>query len=178
MNTPPFFHSEAHVMQAGSVAFIPGWIMLLIVVFTIALLKPNFFKHKKSKVISPLLLSFVLGNLMPAYDDILAYLLGPPFAHHSLFHSLVGPFIAYVVFYLISNKKIAKYAALGNLTHIVFNFYLDWTTLFFPFTYREFGLTHIIGVHTYWIKAIHYPIILVVFGITVAKHLHSFKNKK
>jgi hypothetical protein len=109
---------------------------------------------------------------MPAFDDIFAFLFGPPFAHHSLFHSLFGPLITFVIFLAISDSSLAKFALYGNITHIIFNYSLDYVTLFFPINYSEYGLTDIIGINTYWIKAIAYPIILVLFAFSVLTYLN------
>lgn len=174
MNFPNFLviNPTAHYMQEGAVAFIPGWIWLEIIVITIALLYPKLFsKDKKQKysIINPYFLAFLIGSLMPAFDDLLAFVLGEPFAHHSLFHSLIGSVITYAIFWIISNKDFAKYALFGNLTHTFFNFYLDYVTLFFPLTYQEFGLTDITNISTYWLKVIHYPIILILFIYAIFK---------
>lgn len=157
-------------MKPGTVAFVPGWIILFITILTLATLFPSFFQSEqisKQLIINPFLFAFILGSLMPAFDDLLAFLFGPPFAHHSLFHSLIGVLLTYLLFLLIGTSDIAKYALLGNLYHILFNFYLDYVTPFFPFTYREFGLTNLIRVSTYWLKVIHYPIIFILFAWAV-----------
>lgn len=173
-HTPPFFviHAKAHHMKPGAVAFIPGWIILLITILTLAILIPSLFPEPKtvqSQLINIYLLAFIIGSLIPAFDDILAFLFGPPFAHHSLFHSFFGSILTFFFFLILSSSEIAKYALLGNLYHIFFNFYLDYVTLFFPLTYREFGLTDIIKISTYWLKAIHCPIIFVLFAYAIFK---------
>jgi len=168
---PPFtINKKSHFMKPGAVAFIPGWIMLFILVLTLAIFFPDFFgKSLNNYPFSIGLLAFILGSLMPAFDDLFGFVFGPPFAHHSLFHSFAGLFVTYIIFLVIGDQSIAQYALYGNATHIIFNYYLDYTTLFFPFTYREFGLTHIIKIHTYWIKAINYPIILLAFALALLK---------
>jgi hypothetical protein len=175
---PNFFtvNPEAHFMTPGSVGFIPPWVFLFITVLAFVLLFPKFFSYPKVKVMSPLLLAFLVGTLMPVFDDLAAFVFGPPLAHHSLFHSLLGLLVTYLLFRLIATTPIAKYAFWGNLAHILFNFYFDYLTLFFPFTYQEFGLTDILKVDTYWIKAIHYPLILLLFAYSVIRFF--FKQKK
>lgn len=163
---------QPHIMLAGSIAFIPGWILLFITILSLAMLSPNLFQggdiHKPfQQVISPLLLVFMIGSLMPAFDDLFAFVFGPPFAHHSLFHSFLGCFITFGFFFLTSGAEIAKFALFGNLYHIAFNFILDYVTIFFPLTYREFGLTDLIGKTTYQIKIILYPVILIIFGFAI-----------
>lgn len=163
---------KAHYMKPGAVAFIPGWILLFITILTWAIFFPGFFSNSHLdkpyiQIISPLLLSFLIGSLMPAFDDLFAYLFGPPFAHHSLFHSFFGSLITFLFFYLISTPDIAMYAFLGNLYHICFNAILDYVTLFFPLSYREFGLTDLVGFSTYQIKILFYPLILILFGLAV-----------
>ena len=168
---PPIFtmNQTAHYMKPGAVAFIPGWIILFITILTIAILFPTLFPNtpNSSYPISPLLFAFLIGSLLPAFDDLLAFLFGRPFAHHSLFHSFVGSVITYVSFLVLSGGEVAKYALFGNLYHIFFNFYLDVVTPFFPFTYREFGLTDITKVSTYWLKVIHYPLIFILFAWSI-----------
>ena len=161
---------QTHFIQPGSINFIPAWILLLITIFTISFWFPKKF-YKKNSLISPLLLAFILGSLMPAFDDLLTYLFGPPFAHHSLFHSLVtGPALTFVLFLLISKKRtVAKYAVLGNLSHSLFNFYFDSVALLFPLTYQEWGLTDLIRIQSYWIKATHYPFLLTLFSLGIIK---------
>lgn len=170
-SSPPFFvmNAKAHRMAPGAVSFIPGWIMLFITILTLALFFPSLFppQMSQSQLINTYLLVFIIGSLMPAFDDLFAFLFGPPFAHHSLFHSLFGSTLTYFFFLILGGSEIAKYAVFGNLYHIFFNFYLDYVTLFFPLTYREFGLTDIVKVSTYWIKASHYPIILLLFAIAI-----------
>lgn len=170
---------SSHFMQPGSVAFIPAWIILLMATFTIAMLFPKLFDKSnpdKKEILNPFLIAFVVGTLMPVFDDLLAFTFGPPFAHHSLFHSFLGPLITYVLFRIIGNQTIAKYAVAGNLLHIFFNFYLDYVTLFFPFTYQEFGLTDLIKISTAWLKIISYPIILILFSFSVVKFFYRYKN--
>lgn len=168
-------------MESGAVAFVPGWIILLITVITLALFFPKLFsmsqKTSPSNIFNPYLLAFIVGSLMPIFDDLLAFVFGPPFAHHSIFHSLIGPLITYLLFRLISTNQIARYALFGNLYHIMFNFYLDYVTLFFPFTYREFGLADIIGVSTYWLKVIHYPIIFLLFVFSIVRYFRTLKSR-
>lgn len=180
MNIPYFFiNPSSHFMKEGAVALIPGWIWLEMIVFTLAIFKPDLFRvssKTKTQIISPPLFAFILGSLMPVFDDIFAFLLGPPFAHHSLFHSLIGSIITFLSFRLIANKKIAIYALVGNLLHIFFNFYLDYVSLFFPFTYQEFGLTDILRINTYWLKVIHYPIILGLFILSTLKFFLNLKK--
>lgn len=173
-NTPQIFtiNSKAHYMKPGAVAFIPGWIILFITILTIAILFPSLFgKATEGYPINNLLFAFVIGSLLPAFDDLLAFVFGPPFAHHSLFHSLLGTILAFVIFTFLANKEVAIYVFLGNLYHIFFNFYLDVVTLFFPFTYREFGITNLTGISTYWLKVIHYPIIFLLFSYAVLNFL-------
>lgn len=177
MNFPTFFtkHPDAYFADPGSINFIPAWVILLVVIITFALLRPKIFAHKNT-LISPLLLAFILGSLMPVFDDLLTYLFGPPFAHHSLFHSVItGPLITYTLFLLIGNRLLAKYAVVGNLTHTLFNFTFDVVALFFPLTYQEFGLTNIIFVSTYWIKALGYPVILILLFYSITRFFRSFK---
>lgn len=176
-NNPPFFvmNAKAHRMAPGAVSFIPGWIMLFITILILALFFPSLFPYSQisqSQLINAYFLAFIIGSLMPAFDDLFAFLFGPPFAHHSLFHSFFGSILTYFFFLILGGSEIAKYALFGNLYHIFFNFYLDYVTLFFPLTYREFGLTDIIKVSTYWIKAIHYPLILLLFVIAVFAFLN------
>lgn len=158
----------AHYMIPGTVAFIPGWILLFITILTLAILQPTLFIYTGSSsygnIISPFLLIFTIGSLMPAFDDLFAYIFGKPFAHHSLFHSFAGTVTTFIIFYFLGGFEIGKYALLGNFYHIFFNFFLDYTTLLFPLTYREFGLTHIIKITTYQIKVVFYPLILLIFG--------------
>lgn len=163
----------AHHMKPGAVAFIPGWILLFITILTLAILYPGVFETTNpSQVISSLLLAFILGSLMPAFDDLFAFCFGPPFAHHSLFHSFLGIMVTFLIFYIFAGSNIAIYAALGNSYHIFFNFFLDYTTLFFPLTYREFGLTDIIRLSTYQIKVVFYPLILLLFAYAVLSAFH------
>jgi len=179
MNNSPaiLIHPQAHYMEPGTVAFIPGWIILFIFILGIALICPKLFgKNDQKFPITPPLLAFTAGSLMPAFDDLFAFVFGPPFAHHSLFHSLMGASLTYVLFLIISTKPLAKYALFGNLTHITFNFYLDFTTLFFPFTYQEQGLSNLIHINTYWLKAIHYPIILLIFLFGTLKFFRQQKR--
>lgn len=177
MSIPNFFvkNSQSYFIEPGSINFIPAWIMLLIAVLAIALAFPAKFA-KKGRPIDPFLLAFISGSLMPAFDDLLTFVFGPPFAHHSLFHSvLTGPLITYLLFYFLGKKKIATYAVIGNLTHTFFNFSLDTVALFFPVTYEEWGLTNIIFVNTYWIKAFVYPFLLTAFSVAILRY---FKTQK
>lgn len=184
MNTPPPFflmNPQAHFMPPGAVAFIPGWIWLFIIILTLAMLFPKLFipnKVAQKTIVNPYLLSFIIGSLMPIGDDLLAFLLGPPLAHHSLFHSLSGSLVTLVIFKIISTSQIAKYAFYGNLFHIFFNYYFDFVTLLFPFTYQEFGLTDIVKIHTYWIKTISYPAILLLFGLAILKFFIRYRIPK
>ena len=171
-NTPPIItiHPKAHYMEPGTVAFIPGWIILFITILTMAVLFPSLFPNTTQSntiLINPLLFAFIIGSLMPTFDDLLAFLFGPPFAHHSLFHSFLGSTITYIAFLIMGGSENARYVFMGNLYHIFFNFYLDIVTPFFPFSYREFGLTSLIKVSTYWLKVIHYPIIFILFAWAV-----------
>lgn len=183
-NIPAIFqiNPSAHFMEAGSVAFIPGWIILLITIITLALLFPKLFSvtqklASETRIFNPHLLAFILGSLMPVFDDLLTFIFGPPFAHHSLFHSFIGTATTYFLFRIIATREAAKYAFFGNLYHILFNFYLDYVTFFFPFSYREFGLTDIIRVSTYWLKAIHYPIILLLFVFSIVRYFRALKSE-
>lgn len=171
-NAPPIFtmHPKAHYMKPGAVAFIPGWIILFITILSIATFFPSLFAPNASNntyPMNPFLFAFIIGSLMPVFDDLLAFLFGPPFAHHSLFHSFLGAVLTYIFFFFLGGNQIAQYAILGNLYHIFFNFYLDIVTPFFPFSHREFGLTSFIHVSTYWIKVINYPIIFIFFFLAV-----------
>lgn len=148
-------------MKPGAVAFIPGWVILFITILTAAILFPSLFPN------NTLLFMFIIGSLLPVFDDLLAFLFGPPFAHHSLFHSFAGSALTYLFFFLTGGSEIAKYAFWGNMYHIFFNFYLDVVALYFPFSYREFGLTSLTRVSTYWLKVIHYPIIFILFAYAV-----------
>lgn len=169
---PPVFtmHPKAHYMKPGAVAFIPGWIILFITILTFAVLFPSLFKNGSTNSIYPIngfLFAFIIGSLLPVFDDLFAFLFGPPFAHHSLFHSFFGSAITYAIFFFLGGSEIAKYVFLGNLYHIFFNFYFDVVTPFFPLSYREFGLTSIIRVSTYWLKVINYPIIFILFFMSI-----------
>lgn len=184
MNPPTFLmNPKSYFSTPGTVSFIPGWIWLLIVIFTIGLLLPRIFFPKRrdirisNNLINPYFLAFIIGSMMPAFDDLLAYVFGPPYAHHSLFHSIFGSLVTLLIFRIFSTPKVAAYAFFGNLTHTIFNFYLDTVTPFFPFTYQEWGLTHVIKVNTYWIKAIHYPLILMLFVFSIIK-FYRYSNKK
>lgn len=171
---------NSHYMQPGAVAFIPGWIILFLTIIILLLAFPQVFKTKKDypkQIISPLLLAFIIGSLMPIIDDLSAFIFGPPFAHHSFFHSIFGLIITYSLFRFLSTTEIAKYSFLGNLYHLFFNYYLDRTTLFFPFTYNEYGLTDLIGVSTYNLKAINYPLIFIALIIFLIKYLIAQKKK-
>lgn len=180
MNLPYFFiNPESHFMKPGAVSLIPGWIWLEMIIFILAVLKPNLFKFNlknRNYLISPLLFAFFIGSLMPVFDDILAFLFGPPFAHHSLFHSFLGSLLTFLIFRSISKFEIALYALAGNLLHIFFNFYLDYVSLFFPLTYQEFGLTDILRINTYWLKIIHYPILLIFFTYSIYKYFLTLKK--
>lgn len=154
-------HPKAHYMKPGAVAFIPGWVILFITILTGAILFPSLFPN------NTILFIFIIGSLLPVFDDLLAFIFGPPFAHHSLFHSFPGVILTYFFFFLTGGGEIAKYAFLGNMYHIFFNFYLDVVTPFFPFSYREFGLTSITRISTYWLKVINYPIIFILFAYAV-----------
>lgn len=181
MKLPEFFimNPHAHFMAPGSVGFIPPWIFMFITIFTFVSYFPRFFRDRKDDpIISPYLLAFFIGSLMPIFDDLSAFIFGPPYAHHSVFHSLFGSLLTYVLFRIISTPDIAKYAFFGNLTHTFFNFYFDYVTLFFPFTYREFGLTDILRIDTFWIKAIHYPIILILFFFSMLRFFHRLRIHK
>src|SRR3989344_139636 len=132
MNEIPnfFMNPGAHFMEPGIVVFIPPWILLLIVILTVAIhpwgIKLFHNKHEQKDLpINPLLLAFIIGSMMPAFDDLLAFIFGPPFAHHSVFHSFSGTALTYIIFLMISTKHIAKYALFGNFVHILFNFYFD-----------------------------------------------------
>lgn len=171
-NSPPIFrmHPKAHYMKPGAVAFVPGWVILFITILTAATLFPSLFLNSPSDSVFPInsfLFAFIVGSLLPVFDDLFAFLFGPPFAHHSLFHSFIGSALTYTLFFFVGGSEIAKYAFLGNLYHILFNFYLDVVTPFFPFSYREFGLTSITRISTYWLKVIHYPIIFILFTYAV-----------
>lgn len=162
-------------MQPGTVAFIPGWIILLIVILTISLAFPKLFFCKNSsknsnQIINPLLLALIIGSLMPAFDDFLAFVFGPPFAHHSLFHSFLGPILTFILFRIISNPRITKFAVLGNICHILFNFYLDYVAFLYPLTNKEFGLSNLVHLSTYNLKVIHYPIIFLLFAFFSLKY--------
>lgn len=177
----PFMNSNAHFMQPGAVDFVPAWIIMIITILELAILFPKFFdysKESKFKIISPFLLFFLFGSLMPIFDDILAFLFGPPFAHHSIFHSLFGATLTFIIFRLLSTSRIALYAFYGNLFHIFFNFYFDGVTLFFPLTYYQYGLTDLIKLSTYWIKATHYPIIFTTYLYLIIKSLSVMKKEK
>ena len=161
-------NQNSHFMEPGAVAFVPAWIILFITIITITMLKPKVFTQK-------IYLAIVIGSLMPALDDLLAFVVGPPFAHHSLFHSFIGVCLTWLIFSIFVKKSLVKYFVYGNLIHIFFNFFFDHLTLFFPFTYREFGLAHIIMVDTYWIKAIFYPAIFLLFGFSIFKYFSKYK---
>lgn len=183
-NIPPIFqiNPAAHFMEPGTVAFVPGWIILLITVITLTLLFPKLFlvNHKLSsenKIFNSYLLAFIVGSLMPVFDDLLAFIFASPFAHHSLFHSLLGVALTYFLFRVISTHPIAKYAFFGNLYHIFFNFYLDYVTFFWPFTYREFGFTEFVRVDTYWLKAVNYPIAFLLFMFSIVRYFRALKSK-
>lgn len=176
MSRPPFFirHPESHYMKAGAIAFVPGWIVLFMITLTLSIFAPSLFPGSdfdNSYPIRTTLFFFIIGSLMPAFDDLFAFVFGPPFAHHSLFHSFLGAAITYIIFFLIGESVVANYAVLGNLFHIFFNFYLDYVTIFFPVTYKEFGLTDFVKITTYGLKVIHYPIIFLVFTLAVLKVL-------
>lgn len=168
----PLFNPGAHFIEPGSVDFVPAWIIMIITILEAAIIFPKFFtedRESKLKVISPFLLFFFFGSLMPIFDDILAFLFGPPFAHHSVFHSLFGTGLTFITFSLLTTKRLALFALFGNLYHVFFNFYFDYVTLFFPLTYGQYGLTDITGLDTYWIKAITYPVIFLVFLFLIVK---------
>lgn len=163
-------------MKPGDVAFIPGWIILFITILTGTVFFPWLFpagQNNPQYPINAYLFAFIIGSLIPTFDDLLAFLFGPPFAHHSLFHSFIGSAITFILFLILGGPEIAKYAFLGNLYHIFFNFYLDVVTLFFPFSNREFGLTSITGISTYWLKVIHYPIIFILFTFAIVNFFIS-----
>ncbi len=178
-NIPSFFtmNATAHFMEPGTIAFVPGWIILLITIFTFSILFPRVFpKSKKEFLINPYLLAFIIGSLMPVFDDLFPFVFGKPFAHHSLFHSLIGVGLTFLIFRIFSTTKIAKYAFGGNLAHIFFNFYLDRVTLLFPFTYQEWGLTDLTAISTYWLKVINYPIIFLLFAWAIIRFFLNFKH--
>jgi hypothetical protein len=135
------------------------------------------FEKGKGKVISPLYLAVLIGTLAPAFDDLLAFVFGSKFAHHSLFHSMFGPLIVFLSFLVISKRKVAWFAAAGNMAHILFNFTFDRITPFFPLSFREWGLGDMIGVNTYWIKAICYPFILFVFIFSVIRYYYDLGRR-
>lgn len=168
---PKFFmNPSAHMMKPGTVAFIPGWIILQMIIITIAVWFPNIFQGNLYQgVISVYFLAFIIGSLIPVFDDILAFIFGPPFAHHSLFHSLFGSLLIYSVTRLFIGEQLVLYISTGQIVHIIFNYYLDYVTLFFPISYQEWGLTDITRISTYWLKAIHYPLILVCFLLSILK---------
>lgn len=177
LNLPQFLTKSegSYFMEPGAIGFIPPWILLLMAIFAIGIFFPRKFQ-KDSNLISPYFFAFILGSLMPIFDDLLAFVVGPPFAHHSLFHSLVtGLPITFLLFYLLGGRTNAKYALLGNLTHTLFNFTFDLVTLFFPLTYQEFGLTNIIKIDTFWIKAIFYPILLALFLASIVRYFRNVK---
>ena len=91
-NAPPIFimNPKAYYMKPGAVASIPGWIILFITILTIAILFPSLFLSNQTNLQYPIntfLFAFLIGSLLPTFDDLFAFLFGPPFAHHSLFHS-------------------------------------------------------------------------------------------
>lgn len=179
----PFMNPQASFVQPGSVDFVPAWIIMIITVIEISLVFPKFFNHNRKtsqekgvRIISPVLLFFLFGSLMPIFDDIFAFLFGPPFAHHSVFHSIPGAILTFAIFRILSTERLALHALFGNLYHIFFNFYFDSTTLFFPLTYQQYGLSDLIKVNTYWIKAIHYPIIF--FGFIYLMIKTSIQEKR
>ena len=162
---------KSHFLQPGSISFIPGWIWLLFIILGIGMTWPKIIKER------PLFFAFIIGSLMPTFDDLFAFVFGPPFAHHSVFHSLLlGPPLTYALFYFLSNTKVAKYALLGDIVHIAFNFSLDYVALFFPISYQEFGLTDIFHVSTYGLKIIFYPVILLFFWYSVIRYFLQFKK--
>ncbi len=168
-NAPPIFimNPKAYYMKPGAVASIPGWIILFITILTIAILFPSLFLSNQTNLQYPIntfLFAFLIGSLLPTFDDLFAFLFGPPFAHHSLFHSFLGATFTFIFFFILADDQVAKYALFGNLYHIFFNFYLDVVTPFFPFSYREFGLTSLTRISTYWLKVVHYPIIFILFA--------------
>ena len=173
-NLPSIFiaNPKSHFITPGAIDFVPAWVILYIAIFTYTL-----FNSKKFTLST--FLAFSIGAVLPAIDDLLAFVIGPPFTHHSLFHSIIlGPTVTYLFFKIISNHKHAKMAFLGDLTHIFFNFYFDSLALLFPLTYQEFGLSDLAYLNTYWIKATHYPVIFLLFFISIVKYFHQFKNKK
>lgn len=162
---------SSHFMKPGAVAFIPGWVILFIIILSVGMLWPNIFdssENQNTLLINRVFLAFIIGALMPVFDDLLAFMLGKPFAHHSLFHSLIGSAITYFIFILLS-PEVALFALYGNLSHTFFNFYLDRVAFFFPLSYREYGLADILKTSTYMMKVIHYPIIFLLFGLAVFK---------
>lgn len=177
----PFMNPASNFITPGSVDFVPAWIIMIITILELAIIFPKYFtysKQSKLKIISPYLLFFFFGSLMPIFDDIFSFVFGPPFAHHSIFHSLLGSILTFTIFRLLSTKNIALFALYGNLYHIFFNFYFDSVTLFFPLTYQQYGFTDLIGLRTYWIKAINYPIIFSVFLFLLVKFSIQFKERR
>lgn len=172
---------EANFIQPGSVDFVPAWIIMIITIIELSLIFPKIFIHNrdtKLKIISPLLLFFFFGSLMPIFDDLLTFIFGPPFAHHSVFHSMTGALLTFAIFRVISTNRLALYAFYGNFFHIFFNFYFDAVTLFFPLTYQQYGLTDLVALSTYWIKAIHYPIIFLGFLYLMVKFSIQLRSEK
>ena len=162
---------KSHFMEPGAVAFVPGWVILFIIILSMGAVFPGLFVSNNnlgSNVINPAFFAFIVGSLMPVFDDLLAYIFGKPFAHHSLFHSFLGPIITYV-FFLVLSPNYASYAFMGNLSHSFFNFYLDRVAFFFPFSYKEHGLSDLVGVGTRALKAIHYPLIFLFFAYSLLK---------
>lgn len=169
MKNPFPMSQNAHFMQGGAVAFVPGWVILFIIILSVGVIWPDFFgKDESREIINPAFFAFIVGSLMPVFDDLLAYIIGKPFAHHSLFHSPIGSLLTFLIF-LIIGEQYAMYALTGNLSHIFFNFYLDRVTLIFPLSYREFGLADFLKITTRTMKVIHYPVIFLGFTYAIVK---------
>lgn len=120
-----------------------GWFFLMWLTIGIILLMK--FPIERVGNINPYALIMIVGVSAPILDDVLAFIVGPPFSHHSFFHSLFGPLAMYLCFFFLLNKDFARYAAMGNAIHVIFNF-VDSTSLFFPFVFRGIGLSTILGL--------------------------------
>lgn len=145
---------------AGMTGYISATVWLLFVALSLILF---WRKRWDGKIIDVKFLLFILGSTVPLLDDLLAFYPGAPFSHHSLFHSLLGVVLVFILVQFIFRIPNTKYLIFGHSTHIFFNFIIDYVSLFYPFTVNEFSFSQLLPLSSAEVKIFLYPTIILLF---------------
>jgi len=151
---------EVFITQPGEVGHIP--------VFLIVVLGFIFLSRLINRgVMSWKLEALLIGASIPVWDDLLAFFIGEPFSHHSLMHSFIGLLLSFVVLVIIMGNGWGRHVFLGHLSHILYNFVVEYIPAFFPWHIKEISMSRLFSLQSAEMKMIIYPVILFIFFFSV-----------